>query len=230
MMNPDKMLRPKIIVFDVYGTLLSMSDVERKVNQVMDSVRGYTIWFEMFMQYCFANNSLDSFHDFASIGRTTLQMAAYKLGRSVSESESDEVLALLKHLPVHEDVPSCLSELKDNDYTIVALTNAPEKLVFERMERTGLVSYFEEVVSSETVKKYKPDKSVYHWAARKLNSEPDEMLMITAHGWDIAGAANAGMKTAFLKRHRELLYSLSPEPDLSANRLSELVSALVAMR
>lgn len=228
-MKPDQMLKPKVIVFDVYETLLTMSDVERKVNQVMDSSRGYTIWFELFMQYCFANNSLDSFQDFISIGKATLQVTASKLGRSVSDAEANDVLTLLKHLPVHEDVPSCLSELKDSGYTIMALTNAPEKLVFERMERTGLVSYFDEVLSAETVKKYKPDKTVYQWAAEKIKSNVSEILLITAHGWDIAGAANAGMKTAFLKRHKEFLFPLSPEPDLTGNQLSELVSVLTTL-
>jgi 2-haloacid dehalogenase len=229
-MKPDQMLKPKVIVFDVYETLLTMSDVERKVNQVMDSSRGYTIWFELFMQYCFANNSLDSFQDFISIGKATLQVTASKLGRSVSDAEANDVLTLLKHLPVHEDVPSCLSELKDSGYTIMALTNAPEKLVFERMERTGLVSYFDEVLSAETVKKYKPDKTVYQWAAEKIKSNVSEILLITAHGWDIAGAANAGMKTAFLKRHKEFLFPLSPEPDLTGNQLSELVSVLTTLK
>jgi 2-haloacid dehalogenase len=228
-MESHKMLRPKVIVFDVYGTLTVMSDVERKVNQIMDSIRGYTIWFELFMQYCFVNNSLDSFHDFISIGRTTLKMASHKLGRAISDAETNEVLTLLKHLPVHEDVQSCLSELKDRSSTIIALTNAPEKLVLDRMERTGLISYFDDVLSAETVKKYKPDKTVYLWAAKKLNSKPDEMLMISAHGWDIAGAANAGMKTAFLKRDKELLYSLAAAPDLNGNRLSELVALLVTL-
>lgn len=228
-MEPKQLQKPEIIVLDVYETLLSMSDVERRTNQALDSSRGYVIWFEMFMKYCFANNSLDSFHDFLSIGSTTLQMAAYKLGKSISASESNEILTLLKHLPVHEDVQSCLSELKDHNYTIVALTNAPEKLVLERMERTGLISYFDEVLSAETVSKYKPDKAVYQWAADRLHSKTSEMLMLTAHGWDIAGAINAGMKTAFLKRHKESLYALAPAPDISGKTLSELVSILKAL-
>lgn len=228
-MEPNQMLKPKIIVFDVYETLLTMSDVERRVNQLMDSSRGYTIWFELLMQYCFVNNSLDNFHDFVSIGKATLQMTASRLGRTVTEPEANDILTLLKHLPVHEDVQSCLSELNDKGYTIIALTNAPEKLVLERMERTGLISYFSHVFSAETVKKYKPEKSVYHWAAKKANCSPEEMLMVTAHGWDIAGAANAGMKTGFLQREKELLYSLSPQPDLIGNRLSQLVSALVSL-
>jgi len=153
-------------------------------------------------------------------------MTGHKLGRTVSDTESNDMMGLLKHLPVYEEVQSCLSELNDYGYTIIALTNAPEKVVCERMERTGLISYFQNVLSAEMVGKYKPDRKVYDWAAQKSDVSISEMLMITSHGWDVAGAANAGMKTAFLKRNRELLYPLSPQPDFLCKALPELVQAL----
>jgi 2-haloacid dehalogenase len=174
--------RPRVIVFDVYETLLDMSVVERKINQITDSKRGYTIWLELFMQYCFANNSLDTFHDFISIARVTLQMTSRTLGRTLPEAEANDLLELLRHLPVREEVPPCLSELNDLGLTIIALTNAPEKVVCQRMERTGLISYFENVLSTETVKKYKPEKKVYEWASQKLNTNISEMLMVTSQG------------------------------------------------
>lgn len=215
---------PKIMVFDVYETLLDMSEVERKINALTDSKRGYPIWFELFMEYCFVNNSLDTFHDFISIAKVTLQMAGNILGKTISDPEANNLLELLKHLPVHEEVQSGLSQLNDLGYTIIALTNAPEKTVCERMDRTGLISYFEKVFSAETVKKYKPEKKVYQWAAQKLNVNTSDMLMITAHGWDIAGASNAGMKTAFVKRDKQLLYPLSPQPDIRCSSLHEFVA------
>ena len=219
-------LKPQVIVFDVYETLLDISELGRRINLITDSKRGYTIWFELFMQYCFVNNSLDTFHNFISIAKATLQMTGYKLGRTISDAEANDILESLKHLPLHEEIQSCLSQLNDQGYTIIALTNAPEKIVCERMERTGLISYFENVLSAEMVKKYKPEKKVYEWAAQKLNVRIGEMLMVTAHGWDIAGAANAGMKTAFLKRDKELLYPLSLKPDSACRNLSELVAML----
>lgn len=225
-----KVPKPRVLVFDVYETLLDMNEVERRLNVITDSKRGYMLWFELFMQYCFANNSLDTFQDFMLLARATLQMTGMKLGRTISENDANDVLELLRHLPVREDIPSCLSELIDDHFTIIALTNAPEKTVFERMERTGLISYFELVLSAETIKKYKPEKRVYEWAAQKLNIKPDEMLMITSHGWDIAGAANAGMRTAFLKRNKQLLFPLSPKPDITADSLSEIVSILKSIK
>lgn len=219
-------IKPQVIVLDVYETLLDMSECERKINLLTDSKRGYTLWLELFMQYCFANNSFERFDDFISIAKATLQMTAYKLGRTIHDSEINDVMQLLKHLPVHEEVGENLSRLNDMGYTIIGLTNAPEKIVCDRMERTGLISYFEHVLSCETVKKYKPHQIPYQWAAQKINKSLNEMLMVTAHGWDIAGAANVGMNTAFLKRGRQLLYPLAPAPDIICKNLSELVGIL----
>jgi 2-haloacid dehalogenase len=51
-------------------------------------------------------------------------------------------------------------------------------------------------------------------------------MMVTAHIWDIAGAANAGMKTAFLERDKQLFYPLAPQPDIVCHTIPELASLL----
>jgi 2-haloacid dehalogenase len=66
--------RPQVIFLDMYETMMDMTEVERRMNQLFDSRRGYTLWFEMFMQYCFADNALSVFHPFADIARATIQM------------------------------------------------------------------------------------------------------------------------------------------------------------
>jgi 2-haloacid dehalogenase len=112
------------------------------------------------------------------------------------------------------------------NFRIAALTNAPENTVRLRMERTGLVSYFEAVLSAERIKKYKPCCEVYQWAASKLDVRPEEILVISSHGWDIAGAMHSGMQTAWLKQSREMLYPLAPEPGLVGGSLVELAEKL----
>src|SRR3954465_12894606 len=198
--------KPQIIVLDVYGTMLDMSEMKRKVNHLMDSRKGYILWFELFMQYCFVDNCTIQFNDFVSIAKATMQMTAYKLGRSISSFDIDNVLEMLKHLPVHDGVQQGLSALNDEGYRIAALTNSPEMVVRERMERTGLISYFECVLSAEHVKKYKPSMEVYRWVAKKMNVKEKDILFVSSHGWDIAGAANAGLETAFIQQEDEMLY------------------------
>lgn len=223
----EALSKPKLILLDVYETLLDMSDIERKVNNLLDSKRGYDLWFALFMQYCFVDNFLGSFNRFSSIAHATMKMASKKLDKVVSEQDIDGILELMKHLPLHEDVHEGLSLLYDRSFRIAALTNSSEAIIAERMERTGLISYFESVLSAEHVKKYKPAIEVYQWAAQKLDVPMQDILLISSHGWDIAGAGNAGMQTAYIQRDREILYPLVKAPDYVAKNLPELANQLI---
>lgn len=218
--------KPRLLLFDVYETLLDMEMLERRVNAVLNSKRGYVFWFELFMQYCFVDNSLDEHHPFASIAKATLQMAGKTMGETIAETQAEDVIELLNHLPLKEDTTEALSQLYDQNFRIAALTNASQEIIETRMERTGLISYFEAVLSAEQVKKYKPAREVYQWAAKELNLLPEEILFVSSHSWDIAGAANAGMRTVFLEQEQPLFYSLSAAPTMRVKNLELLAQQL----
>lgn len=226
--NPS-LTKPTLLLLDVYDTLLDMSLIVRRVNELLDNKQGYNCWFEVFMQYCFVDNCMRQFHDFSSIAKATLKMAAKQFNRVLNEDQLDDVFDLLKHLPLQEGVQPGLSLLRDQGYTIAALTNSPAAVVSERMEPTGLVSYFEMVLSAEQIKKYKPDIEVYKWAAKTLKTPCEEILFVSAHGWDIAGAAAAGMQTAYLKQPDKIIYPLAPEPSIVSTNLEELAQKLEAL-
>jgi 2-haloacid dehalogenase len=226
-MVPDNTpFKPELILFDVYETLMNMNDIQRRVNAILDSKRGFTIWFELLMQYCFLDNCVGQFHHFSDISKATLQMSGKTLGKTVADNQIDDILHLMKHLPLHDGVPESLSALNDAGYRLVALTNAPNNVVQERMERTGLVSYFEQVMSGDAIKKFKPACEVYQWAAKTMRVPPEACLMVTAHPWDVVGAHYSGMKTAFIERPGQMIYPLAPAPTLTANNLAALVRQL----
>lgn len=224
--NDKSFVRPKVILFDVYETLLNMAEVEKLVNNILNNRLGYVIWFELFMQYCFVDNCISKFNSFDSIARATMQMAAESMRRTVSKEDTNQLLEMLKHLPVHADVQEGLSLLKDQGFRIAALTNSPGHIIKARMERTGLISYFEMVFSAEEVQKYKPSPEVYQWTARNLQTVPGEILLVSAHGWDIAGAANANFLTAYMNKKNQMLYPLAPSPTIICKDLADLANEL----
>jgi 2-haloacid dehalogenase len=57
-------------------------------------------------------------------------------------------------------------------------------------------------------------------AAELLDVEPARVLMVAAHRWDLVGARNAGLATAFLER------PLEKGPHRTADRPSGIVSDL----
>lgn len=157
-------------------------------------------------------------------------MTAQIFRRQITEVQINDSLAMLRHLPIHETAQQGLSDLYNQNFRIAALTNSSEPIVRERMERTGLISYFEEVLSAGQIKKYKPATEVYRWAAEKLNIEPDRVLMASLHSWDIAGAETAGMQTAFINQENEILYPLCPAPRFVCKNLAELAEQLIALK
>jgi 2-haloacid dehalogenase len=219
-----------LILMDVYGTIIDMSEMEKRVNVLLNSKRGYAIWFELFMGYCFVDNCTGQFNDFVTIGKATLQMAAKKLNVLLNDEERNDILELLKHLPIRVEVQEGLSRLRDLGFRIAALTNAPGKIVKERMERTGLISYFDEVLSAEQVRKYKPCSEVYLWAVQKFEVEPGQALLVSSHGWDIAGASSAQLQTAYVQQNRELIYPLTPKPNYITTGLLDLSYQLEALK
>jgi 2-haloacid dehalogenase len=223
---PGKLLfRPKLILLDVYGTLLDMGDVQRRINYLLNSKRAYLLWMELLMQYIFVDNCTERFHDFTSIAASTLRMTTRALNADLSPDQVNEILEMLTHLPLKDHVQKGLSLLNDLDLRVAALTNSSEKIVKERMIRTGLISYFEKVLSVEQIKKYKPALQAYTWAADLMHVDPKNSLLVSSHAWDIAGADNAGMYTAYIENN-QMFYPLAPEPGLTCKNLVDLAEQL----
>ncbi len=221
--------RPKVILFDVYETLLDMSEIRTKLNRLLDSKKGFIIWFDTLLQYSWLDNSTGQYHSFAVLADLAMDAAAKTLSERLNAEQKEAVLRLMQQLPVHEDVQTGLSRLRDSGYRLATLTNAPAAAITGRMQRTGLISYFDAILSVESVKKHKPATETYQWAAQTLGVQTNEVLMVSAHGWDIAGALHAGMPAAFIERRGQTLYPLAPQPVYSEKDLIKLADTLQSL-
>jgi len=54
---------------------------------------------------------------------------------------------------------------------------------------------------------------------KALGINNGDMLMVAAHGWDIAGALAAGMQAGFIERKGQSLYPLAPPPQYTGDDL-----------
>jgi len=62
---------------------------------------------------------------------------------------------------------------------------------------------WDRILSSETVKRYKPDPAVYEMAVELLHEEAAKIMMVAAHTYDLQAAAQLGFATAFVIRAGE---------------------------
>lgn len=153
-------------------------------------------------------------------------MAEQGLERKVSDENAQEVLQMIRRLPPHPDIAEGLDMLKKAGYKMVALTNSTGEVVKEQMKNAGLIEYFEALLSIDEIRKYKPAPETYHTVVNKFGIQPKEAMLIAAHGWDVAGALNAGLKAAFIDRKGKALYPLAPAPQFTGNTLVPIAEKL----
>jgi len=119
-----------------------------------------------------------------------------------------------------------LQTLPDRGFRIVSLTNSSAELAETQLRNADLTDFFEKRYSVESIEKYKPHPDTYRMVINDLAVNPEEMLMVAAHAWDLAGAKHVGIHTAFIARVGMTLYPNVDEPDYVVNDRRELVSIL----
>ncbi len=125
------------------------------------------------------------------------------------------------------DVRAGLDALRQDRIT-AALSNGHLALLVDLARHGDL--RFDCLLSAELARAYKPAAAVYRTAAQLLGAEPGELMLVAAHPWDLQGAREAGLRTAFIDRPLEYGPG-SParedfEADVSAGDLHELAQRL----
>ena len=151
-------------------------------------------------------------------------MQAKRLSKELSEDQIKDTLSVVRKLKPYPDVIPALEKLKQNGIQLVAFSNGKPEVLHAQLEFAEIKSFFNEIYSVDGFERYKPHPDSYRYVLKQLKLSPGEAMMVAAHGWDIAGAQSAGLKTAFLRRPGKSLYPLTPEPDHELNSLDDLIS------
>ncbi|MFV8370752.1 haloacid dehalogenase type II [Flavobacterium sp. LB2R40] len=217
-----------VILFDVNETLLDMTPLKKKVNILLNDEQGFRIWFGMLLHYSLVDNCTNQYHDFTTIAKATLQMAGQSLKIILNEEEINKTLSIIKELRTYPDVAVGLNLLKENGFRLATLTNTPESTLIQQLKNSNLIHYFEQTLSIDAIKKYKPAPEAYLWASKQLQVDPENIVMIAAHGWDLTGAMLAGLQTGFVARAGQSVYLLSDLPNYEALDIYQMAKVLVA--
>jgi 2-haloacid dehalogenase len=146
--------------------------------------------------------------------------------QNLTESDRDELLPAWHRLKPWNDSLSGMQRLRSR-FKLVALANANASLLADIAYHAGLPWYM--IISAEEVKRYKPDPLVYQRAICRLGLRPDEIMMVASHLYDLDGAKEAGMMTAFVKRAEELSGDGKYEPDVTVTDFNDLAAKLIGV-
>ena len=216
-------MKPQLLIFDINETILDLSPLKESINQLLGSSEGFDLWFPKLIQFAMVETLTGSYSDFGEIGAATLEMTAQSFSESISEKEIKTTLSIITQLQPHPDVLEGLVNLKKKGFRLVALTNGGKSTLEKQMNYSGLDFYFDSLYSVESVKKFKPHPETYNYVLKKENCDPKNAMLFAAHAWDIVGAQQAGLQTAFIERNGKYLYPNTEKPSLSVKNLTDLI-------
>jgi 2-haloacid dehalogenase len=216
----------KVVVFDVNETLLDLSPLRPRFESVFGSADPIGEWFARLLHGSLVANHTDNYRPFGMIGVEALLVTAQRRGVTLDPEQASDIVAELRRLPPHPDVPAGLEALRGAGFRMVTLTNSSIDAVTAQLENASLASFFEASLSVDAVRRFKPAPEVYRNAATTLESEVDELLLVAAHDWDIIGARAVGMPGAFIARPGVVWGLPDPQPDIVVPDIGALAERL----
>jgi len=228
----------RVLLFDVFGTLVDWrTGVAREARSILSPLGISTDWLAFADawrdQYQPAMEEVRSgrlpFSKLDVLHRRNLDvvLAQLKLGR-VEEATRRELNLAWHRLDPWPDVRPGLAVLRER-FRLAPCSNGNISLMVDLARRNAFP--WDAIVGAELARDYKPKPSVYLSAAAAFDCRPDEAMMVAAHSSDLAAAASAGLRTAFIARPDERgpgrgESRASVPVDVSAAGLEEFARAL----
>lgn len=217
------------LAFDVYGTLIDtrgVSDIlEKKVGALAPTFMD--IWRAKQLEYSFRRGLMKVYVDFSECTRNALNFTCLQLNALLSVEEKNELMHQYTILPAFPDVESSLMNLKTADCRLFAFSNGRESEVRDLLQNAGILHFFEDVVSVDDVKTFKPNPAVYEHFLLKSKSSKTNSWLISSNPFDVIGAISSGMRSVWVKRDPKTIFDpWEIEPTKIINELTDLISVL----
>ncbi|MEP6509710.1 MAG: haloacid dehalogenase type II [Gemmatimonadales bacterium] len=226
-------IRPamKAIVFDMNETMLDMSALDPAFAEIFggDGPQSRKQWFNQLLQLFMTASITGNYQNFDELADDSLQMLAALRGKELTSADWSVLKEAQSRIRAYPDVGPGLARLKEAGLTVATLTNSTEAGADRLLGNAGIRAYFDRLLSVDTVKRYKPGAEAYEYAARELDVNADEMILVAAHSWDIAGALAFGCRAGFVARPGK---ALSPvlRPDFETKDVASMAEAILSAR
>lgn len=224
----------KAVFLDFYGTLVHEDDVfvEEICRKILTSTSTRTTtkdigkyWWDSFSK-TFNSSYGDNFRTQREIELHSLEDTIAFYNSNENPRELSEIL--YEHWQAPQLFEDTIVFLQSISTPIIILSNIDRNDIQSAINHNGLS--FDNVITSEDVKSYKPRPEMFHQALEAYNLSPLEVLHVgDSLSSDVAGAQNAGIKVAWINRKNKVLPA-NYSPDYIINSLQELISLFPPLR
>ena len=131
-------------------------------------------------------------------------------------------MKLYWELKSYPEVPEVLINLRNKGYKTAILSNGSPEMLNAAVASASIEKHLDAVLSVETVGVFKPHQKVYEIITDTFHCHKDEVLFISANGWDVAAAGGHGFKTIWVNRMGEPIDELARKPQYIIKDLKEV--------
>ena len=217
------------LAFDIYGTLIDphgvVSELETRIG---DRAAEFSrVWREKQLEYTWRRGLMRQYRDFGVCTRQALDYADQFFATGFDDAVKQSLMLAYRELPAFADVPASLESLKNAERKMYPFSNGTADMVDAVLTHAGIDTYFEDVISVDTLQTFKPNPEVYQHVLRIADVAPENCWLVSSNPFDVIGAVAAGMKAAWLRRFDGVVFDpWGIEPTCIIRGLDELPALL----
>jgi 2-haloacid dehalogenase len=218
--------RVDAVVFDVLETLLDLDPIGARLEEVGQSAAVLGPFFMRFQRDAMALTLAGDVADFTATARQSLHVETQ---HTMSDEDVTHVLDGFATVPSFPDAAPALRKLSEAGVKVGCLTVGDPDNTRSFLDKAGLESYVDQVVTCDAVGTWKPAPAVYQHSAEKLGCELDRMALVAVHAWDCHGAKRVGALAGWCSRLEGKRGDVFLPADVTGDDLVEVVDGLLAL-
>ena len=217
-----------MFVFDAYGTLLDVDAAAREAASEpgMEALKENWLpiakgWRERQLRYSWLCSMMGQYDDFWELTTRALDATLKEYALASDDKVRARLLSLYSELSAYEEVPEVLANLKATGHKLAVLSNASPSMLVKALEAAGISDWFDELLSVDVLKCYKPTPAVYQLVTERFECKPSEVTFFSSNNWDVSGASAFGFRTIWVNRAGAAWDKLPGKPDRIVKSISE---------
>ncbi len=192
---------PRLIVFDLYGTLLDLASVLASSAAALggDGPSLLAEWRARQLAHTWLRTLMGRYAPFDQV--TAESLDAVLSGRPYAdEALRARLLDAFRAPAPYPEAAALLADLATTGIPCAILSNGTPDMIASALGAGGLHERFRWVLSVDAVRQYKPAPAAYRLVGERTGVAPGEALFVSANWWDAAGASAFGFPTAWVNR------------------------------
>jgi len=217
-----------MFVFDAYGTLLDVDAAAREAaaEPGMEALKENWLpiakgWRERQLRYSWLCSMMGKYDDFWELTTRALDTTLEEHALASNDKVRARLLSLYSELSAYQEVPEVLANLKAAGHRLAVLSNASPSMLVKALDAAGISEWFDELLSVDVLKCYKPTPAVYQLIPERFDCKPSDVTFFSSNNWDVSGAGAFGFKTIWVNRTGVVWDNLPGKPDSIVKSISE---------